>query len=210
CRALAPRVPVHSRSEWTTWRVPVHSRSEWTTFLPKRSYKKGADMNPPQPLTGPRAVVALLVLLGCTAPALADSEGSPQWQPMLAKSFKGDVKKIDATSLAVYRNPGCVFLLVDGKSVYCSRAGANSFKPVNETWKEVRAHAEKTRDPRHLFVLAETSIKESRDGGATWLKPISLPRGFVVTSSTWVEYDATNDIVYLMKPGSDLYKLARR
>jgi hypothetical protein len=167
-------------------------------------------MSSHQPLTRPWAVLALLALLGCMAPARAGDEGSPHWQPMLAKSFKGNVKDLDVTSLVVLRNPGCVFLLIDGKSVYCSPAGASSFKPVAETWKEVRAKADKTRDPRHLFVLAETSIKESRDGGATWLKPIPLPRGFVTTSSTWVEHDATNDVVYLMKPGSDLYKLARR
>jgi len=167
-------------------------------------------MNPPQTVIRPWALVALLALLGCAVPAQAGDETSPPWQPMLAKSFKANVKDIDVTSLIVYRNPGCVFLLIDGKNVYCSPAGAITFKPVTETWKEVRAHAEKTRDPRHLFVLAETFIKESRDGGSTWLKPILLSRGFVVTSSTWVEYDATNDIVYLMKPGSDLYKLARR
>jgi hypothetical protein len=168
------------------------------------------DMNPRQTLIRPWTVVALLALFGYTAPAPADDEASAQWQPMLAKSFKGDMKDIGVTSLVVYRNPGCVFLLVDGKSVFCSAAGAGNFKPVNETWKEVRTRAEKGKDTRHLFVLAETCIKESRDGGATWLKPISLPKGFVMTSSTWVEYDATNDVVYLMKPGSDLYRLARR
>jgi hypothetical protein len=167
-------------------------------------------MNARQTLSSSWTVLALLALLGCMAPALASDEVAPQWQPMLTKSFKGNVKDIDVTSLIVYRNPGCVFLLIDGRSVYCSPAGANHFKLVSETWKEVRAHAEKTRDPKHLFVLAETSIKESRDGGASWLNPISLPKGFAVTSSTWVEYDVTNDVVYLMKPGSDLYKLARR
>jgi hypothetical protein len=167
-------------------------------------------MNARQKLSRAWTVLALLVLLGRTAPALAGDEVAPQWQPMLAKSFKGNVKDLDVTSLVVYRNPGCVLLLIDGRDVYCSPAGANNFKRVGETWKEVRAHAKKTRDPKHLFVLAETSIKESRDGGASWLKPISLPKGFLVTSSTWVEYDATNDVVYLMKPGSDLYKLARR
>jgi hypothetical protein len=167
-------------------------------------------MNARQTLSHPWTVLALVALLGCMAPAPAGDQVAPQWQPTLAKSFKGNVKDIDVTSVIVYRNPGCVFLLIDGRSVYCSPAGANNFKLVSETWKEVRTHAEKTRDPKHLFVLAETSIKESRDGGASWLKPISLPKGFVVTSSTWVEYDGTNDVVYLMKPGSDLYKLARR
>jgi hypothetical protein len=167
-------------------------------------------MKTPQAPTRPWAMAALLALLGCLAPAMADGDPSPQWQPMLAKSFKGDVKDLGVTGLAVYRNPGCVFLLVEGKGVYCSSAGANRFKPVSETWQEVCAHAEKIRDSRHLFVLADTCIKESRDGGATWLKAIPLPKDFVATSPTWVEYDATNDVLYLMKPGSDLYKLARR
>ena len=164
-------------------------------------------MNASRTLTRPWTVVALLALLGWTAPA-PGGEAAPQWQPMLAKSFKGKVKDLDVTSLVVYRKPGCVFLLI-GKSVYCSPAGANNFKPVKETWKDVRAHAKKTADARHLFVLGETYIKESRDGGATWLQAIPLPKGFATTSSTWIEYDATNDIIYVMKPGSDLYKLAR-
>src|SRR5262249_52968856 len=108
-------------------------------------------MNSHQTLTRPWTVVALLVLLGCMAPAVAGDEAPRQWQPTLAKSFKGNVKDIDVTSLIVYRNPGCVFLLVEGRSVYCSPAGANKFILVNETWKEVRAHAEKTKDPKHLF-----------------------------------------------------------
>src|SRR5262249_12772387 len=129
--------------------------------------------------------------------------------PMLAKSFKGEVKDIGVTSLVVYRNPGCVFLLVEGKGVYCSPAGANSFKPVTETWQEVCDHAQKKSDSKHQFLLTDSGIKESTDGGMTWLKPISLPKDFVITSQTWVEYDATNDVLYLMKKGSDLYKLAR-
>jgi hypothetical protein len=176
----------------------------------KVSHKKGTNMSPHRALARTCTVLGLLALLGGAATALAGDDGAPRWQPMLAKSFKGDAKNIDVTSLIVYRDTGCVFLLVDGKSVYCSPAGAANFKLVTETWKEVRAHAEKTKAPKRLFVLAETSIKESRDGGDTWLKPIALPRGFVITSSTWVEHDAANDIIYLMKPGSDLYKLVRR
>jgi hypothetical protein len=153
------------------------------------------------------AVAALLALTLGLAPAVAGD--APAWQPMLGKSFKGDVKDIGVTSLVVYRNPGCVFIQVDGK-VYCSAAGANNFKPVSETWQEVCAHAQKVSNPKHLFVLTEAGIKESIDGGATWLTPIALPRDFVLTSDTWVQYDATNDALYLMQKGSDLYKLARR
>ena len=85
-----------------------------------------------------------------------------------------------------------------------------AFKLVNETWQEVCAHAQKVNNPKHVFVLTDTSIKECTDGGATWLKSIALPKDFVITSQTWVQYDATNDVLYLMKKDSDLYKLARR
>ena len=50
---------------------------------------------------------------------------------------------------------------------------------------------------------------ESKDGGATWSQPIPLPKGFVVTKQTWLEYDAKQDNLYVMNADSDLYKLAR-
>jgi hypothetical protein len=164
-------------------------------------------MHTPRTPLRPWGALTLLALLCCLAPAVAAD--APGWQPMLAKSFKGEAQDVGVTGLAVYRNPGCVFLLVEGKGVYCSSAGANRFKPVTETWQEVCDHAQKVSDPKHRFVLTDGRIKESTDGGATWLKPISLPEGFVVTSQTWVEYDATNDVIYLMKKRGDLYKLAR-
>jgi hypothetical protein len=164
-------------------------------------------MNTPQTPMRAWSVAAFLALMLCNAPAVAGDV--PAWQPMLGKSFKGDVKDIGVTSLVVYRNPGCVFLLVEGKA-YCSAAGANNFKPVSETWQQICAHAEKTSDPKHVFVLSDKCIKESTDGGATWLTPIALPKDFVMTPQTWVQYDATNDALYLMQKGSDLYRLARR
>jgi hypothetical protein len=152
----------------------------------------------------------MAVILALTmALAQAMAADSPTWQPMLGKSFKRDVKDLGVTNLIVYRNPGCVFLQVEGK-VYCSSAGANNFKLVSETWQEVCARAQKSSNPRHVFVLTDAGIKESTDGGATWLTPIALPRGFVKTTEIWVQYDATNDALYLMQKGSDLYKLAKR
>jgi hypothetical protein len=153
--------------------------------------------------------LAGLLALACWIEQAPAAE-PPQWQPMLAKSFKGDVKDVGVTSLVVYRNPGCVFLLAEGK-VYCSPPGAGSFKPVSETWKEVCDHAEKkSKDSKHVFALTKRGIKESTDGGATWSAPIAPPKDFVINSQTWVGYDATNDVLYLMKAGSDLYKLSRK
>src|SRR5262245_57485898 len=132
------------------------------------------------------ALASLVVLAWFVAPAAAADP--PEWQPMLARSFKGEVKDLGVTGLAVYRNPGCVFLQVEGKGVYCSAAGAASFKPVAESWNEVCEHAEKKSDSKHRFVLTDSGIKESTDGGATWSKPIPLPRDFANTPQTWVGY----------------------
>jgi hypothetical protein len=161
-----------------------------------------------QRLMRPWSVLAFLALLGCAAPAVA-AEPS-KWQPMLAKSFQGEAKDVCVTSLVVLREPGCVFLQVEGKGVYCSSPGAGKFKPVTETWDEVCAHAQKKSNPKHRFVLSDNGIKESTDGGATWSEPIPLPKDFLISPQTWVQYDATNDVLYLTKKGSDLYKLARR
>jgi hypothetical protein len=152
---------------------------------------------------------------GLLAVAIAFSWGGPpaaavdppQWQPMLARSFKADAKDLRLNALLVNRNVGCVFLRAEDGGVYCSPAGANSFKPVTETWEQVCAL--RTKDARHLFVLADGGIKESTDGGATWADPIPPPKGFVITPETWFEYDARHDVLYLMKAGSDLYKLPR-
>jgi hypothetical protein len=148
---------------------------------------------------------SLLVLVAYIGPAAAADP--PEWQPMLANSFKEKMKDIEVNGIVVNRNVGCVFLLVEGKGVYCSGFGANCFKPVNETWKEVCRL--KTGDAKHRFKLTRAGILESTDGGATWSKPIPLPRDFKISKQTWVNYDAKHDLLYLIKKGSDLYKLAR-
>jgi hypothetical protein len=131
----------------------------------------------------------------------------PNWQPMLTRSFKAQTKDLWVSGLVVDRKVGCVFLSVDGKGVYCSAFGANRFQPNSKTWEQVCTL--RTSDAKHRFVLAEGGIKETRDGGATWSQPISPPQGFVITAKTWVAYDARHDNLYLMKAGSELYKLAR-
>ena len=131
----------------------------------------------------------------------------PVWQPMLTKSFKADTRGLRVNGLVVDRNVGCVFLSVEGRGVYCSAFGANRFHPNNKTWEQVCKL--RTRESKHKFVLTDGGIKESRDGGATWSQPIPPPRGFVMTAQTWVAYDAKHDNLYLMKAGSELYKLAR-
>jgi hypothetical protein len=53
-------------------------------------------------------------------------------------------------------------------------------------------------------------VIESTDSGATWTKPIAVPKELKgVSALTWLEYDPKNDLLYVMKMGSDLYKLPR-
>ena len=66
------------------------------------------------------------------------------------------------------------------------------------------------KDGKHLFVLTGSGIVESTDGGASWGKPLSLPKmmGGISTLS-WMEFDAVHDVLYVMRMGADLYRLRR-
>src|SRR5205807_6078500 len=85
-----------------------------------------------------------------------------------------------------------------------------------ETWKKVGAVKDAQYGPifgkgaAHMFVLTRAGVVESTDGGATWSKPLAPPREMKgIGALSWLEYDPNKDILYLMKMGSDLYRLAR-
>jgi hypothetical protein len=66
------------------------------------------------------------------------------------------------------------------------------------------------RDARHLFVLTKAGIVESTDGGTRWSQPLAPPEELDgISAHTWIEYDPPRDVLYIMKRGSHLYKLAR-
>ncbi len=65
------------------------------------------------------------------------------------------------------------------------------------------------KDPGQMFVLTGGGIVESADGGATWGKPIPLPAELKpVGPLTWIDYDPQHDVLYAMKMGSALYRMA--
>jgi hypothetical protein len=67
------------------------------------------------------------------------------------------------------------------------------------------------KDGKHLFVLANAGIVESRDGGASWSRPIALPDDLKrVEALSWMDYDPIHDVLYAMKMRSQLYKLSRK
>ncbi len=66
------------------------------------------------------------------------------------------------------------------------------------------------KDTKHLFVLTGAGVVESTDGGASWGKPVAIPKELKgVSPLTWLDYDPVNDVLYVMKMTSELYKLPR-
>ena len=68
------------------------------------------------------------------------------------------------------------------------------------------------KDEQQLLVLTGAGIVESKNGGAsTWGQPIAVPKALKgVSSLTWFDYDPRNEVLYIMKMTSDLYRLNRK
>lgn len=101
-----------------------------------------------------------------------------------------------------------LYWLVDGALIRTTDAG--------KTWDKVSALKDGRygpvfgKDAKQMFVLTGAGVVESMDGGATWSKPIAAPADLKgVSSLTWIDYDPMNDVLYIMKMGSDLYRLER-
>jgi hypothetical protein len=168
--------------------------------------------------------LSALVLVLIAGPALA---ADVAWQPVLADVLKSE--KSDQCCLSgvvVNHETGCVFVNLGERGIYCSGAGAKKFNPLSDKAaagpdkKFVQALNETKgaqhgrvcgQNDKHIFELTKAGIVESTDGGTTWSKPIAPPKELNGgAGQAWIEYDPKNDILYIMAPGSDLYKLARR
>jgi hypothetical protein len=103
---------------------------------------------------------------------------------------------------------GTLYWLVDGALVATADAGA-TWKKVSDV-KDGRYGPVFGKDAKRLFVLVKDGVVESTDSGATWSKPIPPPKDLKGTGGlTWLAFDPTHDVLYLMKMGSDLFKLER-
>jgi len=112
-----------------------------------------------------------------------------------------------ATALPKPRE-GTLYWLVDGALLATTDQGIN-WKKLSDV-KEGRYGPVFGKEARQLFVLTKDGIVESTDGGATWGQPVALPAALKgVSALTWIEYDPKNDVLYVMKMGSDLYRLTR-
>lgn len=101
-----------------------------------------------------------------------------------------------------------LYWLVEGALLKGTDKGAK-WEKVSEV-KNARYGPIFGKDAKQLFVLTTAGVLESTDGGATWGKPIPVPKELKgVSALTWLEYDPKNDLLYVMKMGSDLYQLPR-
>jgi hypothetical protein len=103
---------------------------------------------------------------------------------------------------------GTLYWLADGGLIATTDKG--------KTWKKIGEIKDAQYGPifgknaKHMFVLTKAGVVESTDGGATWSKPLAPPKAMKgIGGLSWLEYDPKHDVLYLMKMGSDLYRLAR-
>jgi photosystem II stability/assembly factor-like uncharacterized protein len=103
---------------------------------------------------------------------------------------------------------GTLYWLVDGGLIATTDKG-ETWKIIGEV-KNAQYGPVFGKHPEQLFVLTKSGVTESTDGGATWSKPSSPPKEMKgIGGLSWLEYDPQHDVLYLMKMGSDLYRLPR-
>lgn len=105
-------------------------------------------------------------------------------------------------------NAGTLYWLTEGGLIATSDKG--------ETWKDIGAVKDAQYGPifgktaKHMFVLTKAGPVESTDGGTIWSAPLSPPPEMKgLGGLSWLEYDPQHDTLYLMKMGSELYRLSR-
>jgi hypothetical protein len=165
----------------------------------------GKGYGPGWVFDGQTAVVAMVKVSGRSSPGLCrTTDGGKTFQPCNAYCPVGSNS---AQALPKWRN-GKLYWLVEGGLIASADKGA--------TWKMVGAIKEAQygpvfgKDARHMLALTGAGVIESTDDGATWSKALAPPREMNGTGGlTWLEYDPIHDMLYLMKMGSDLYRLGR-
>lgn len=98
------------------------------------------------------------------------------------------------------------YWLVDGAII--------TSKDKGKTWEQVAAVKNGQfgpifgKDAKQMFVLTPAGVVSTNDGGSTWSPPIAAPKEMKgIGALSWIAFDARNNILYLMKMGTDLYRM---
>jgi photosystem II stability/assembly factor-like uncharacterized protein len=133
------------------------------------------------------------------------TDGGKTWQP--SGTFSPAGNNNSAQALPRWHGDSLYWLVDDG-IIATSDRGA-TWKNVADV-KDGRYGPIFGKDARQMFILIGAGVIESTDSGATWSKPIAPPKGLMGTGGlAWLAYDSKGDVLYLMKMGSDLYRLSR-
>lgn len=104
----------------------------------------------------------------------------------------------------------------DGRLHWLTDDGLWTTADQGKTWSRVSELKDAKYGPvfgktaERVFVLTKSGIVESTDGGKTWSKPIALPADLKGWSTLmWIDFDPKNDLLYVMKMGSELYRMKR-
>jgi hypothetical protein len=165
----------------------------------------GKGFGPGWVFDGRTAVVAAIKSKQTVPHLLRTTDGGRTFKPCGEYSPVG---RNSAQALPKW-HAGKLYWLVDGGLIATTDKGA--------TWKKTSTVRDGQcgpvfgKDAQHMFVLTSTGVIESTNGGASWSKPVPPPVGMKgIGGLSWLEYDPNSDVLYLMKMGSDLYRLRRR
>jgi photosystem II stability/assembly factor-like uncharacterized protein len=106
-----------------------------------------------------------------------------------------------------------LYWLVEGALIKTTDAGKSWDKVCD--LKDGRYGPIFGKDAMQMFILTNGGVIESTDGGATWSQPLAVPKEMKgISSLTWMDFDPVNDVLYIMKMGtdkvvSDLYRIER-
>jgi photosystem II stability/assembly factor-like uncharacterized protein len=141
---------------------------------------------------------------------VAEAKTKDKPKPGLVRTTDGGTtfkpcSEYSATALPKWRGD-TLYWLVDGALIKTTDAG-KSWDKVSDL-KDGRYGPIFGKEAKQMFVLTGTGVIESTDGGATWSQPLAMPKELKgVSALTWMEYDPVNDVLYVMKMGSDLHRL---
>jgi photosystem II stability/assembly factor-like uncharacterized protein len=165
----------------------------------KRFEEAGKGYGPAWVFDGSTAVVAEAKTKEKPKPSLLrTTDGGKTFKPC------GDYS---ATALPKWHGH-TLYWLADGALIKTTDAG-KSWDKVGDI-KDGRYGPIFGKEAKQMFVLTGAGVVESIDGGATWSEPVAVPKELKgVSALTWMEYDPVHDVLYVMKMGSDLYRMER-